>query len=104
MPIDESSAPFYPLTKDNHAAVVVVAAVTFLIYAILGIVAKLLIRLNIASLKGHDSILLAGTVFYFVETICIIVACNHGLGRHRADLSSETFEQYSKVSPRNQVT
>ena len=103
MSADTAAPPFYPLTEDNHAAVIVVAAVTFLIYAILGIVAKLLIRLNIASLKGHDSVLLAGAVFYFAETVCVIVACNNGLGQHRDAISTETFEKYSKVDPVNPI-
>ena len=97
MSADTAAPPFYALTNDNHAAVVVVAAVTFLIYAILGIGAKLLIRLNIASLKGHDTVLIAGAVLYFAETVCVIVACNNGLGQHKDAVSLDVFEEYSKV-------
>lgn len=99
MSTDSPAAPaFYPLTKDDHAALVVVASVVFLIYAILGTITKLLIRLNITSMRDYDYTLLGGLVVYFVQTACVIAACNKGLGMHRDDISSHDFERYSKVS------
>lgn len=98
MSTDSPAAPaFYPLTKDDHAALVVVASVVFLIYAILGTITKLLIRLNITSIRDYDYTLLGGLVVYFVQTACVIAACNNGLGMHRDDISSQDFERYSKL-------
>ncbi|KAK1700094.1 hypothetical protein BDP55DRAFT_532727, partial [Colletotrichum godetiae] len=75
--------PFYALTEDDQAALVVVASLIFLIYAIIGISLKLIIRLNITSLKSHDVVLLFATASLLSQTICIIVACKFGLGRHQ---------------------
>jgi hypothetical protein len=94
---DQAAPPFYALTDDDHAALVVVAALVFLIYGILAIITKLLIRLNIASMKAHDTVLLAGSIIYLIQTICIIVACNAGLGRHQDVISTESFERFSKL-------
>jgi hypothetical protein len=94
---DVPKPPFYPLTEDNRAALVVVAALIFLIYALVGLFVKLLIRLNITSMKDFDVILLAGTGIYIAQTACVIVACNNGLGQHQDSLTDEQFEAYSKV-------
>lgn len=93
----DAAAPFYPLTDSNHAGLVVMAAVIFLIYAVLGVGAKLVIRFNITSLKSHDSVLLVGTLLYLVQTICIVAACNHGLGQHQDALSEHDYNEVSKV-------
>ncbi|KAF7561280.1 hypothetical protein G7046_g2890 [Stylonectria norvegica] len=98
MSVDSPAAPpFYPLADDQHGALVVVAAIIFLIYAVLGIVAKSLIRLQIASMKLHDVMLLVAGLLYFIQTICVIVACNNGLGQHQSELSSVNFARYSKL-------
>lgn len=94
---DLTSPPFYQVSDDNRAGLVVIAAVVFLIYAILGVGAKLVIRLNIASVKAHDTILITGMMLYFVETVCIIVACNNGLGQHQDVISQEDVNLSSKV-------
>ena len=89
--------PFYPLTSKNHSALVVVAAVIFLIYAIIGVGVKLLIRLSLTSIKGHDIVLLVAGAVYCIQTAFVIVACNHGLGQHRSDVSANDFDQFSIV-------
>lgn len=94
---DISKEPFYPLTDDNRAALVVVAAVVFLIYAVIALIIKLLIRLNITSMRDFDIILIAGTVTYIAQTACVVVASNNGLGQHQEALSAGQFEAYSKV-------
>ncbi|KAM5344335.1 hypothetical protein ACJ41O_012872 [Fusarium nematophilum] len=91
------SEPFYPLTEDNHAALVVVTAVIFLIYAYLGIIAKLIIRLNITSMKDFDLVLLGSIALYSAQTACVIAACNDGLGQHRDEISADGFVRYSKL-------
>ncbi|KAF4446980.1 hypothetical protein F53441_9451 [Fusarium austroafricanum] len=95
--VAEAAPPFYPLTDTNHAALVVITAVIFFIYALLGIVGKLIIRLNITSMKDFDFGLLVSALFYFIQTAIVIAACSHGLGEHRDALSDEDFERFSKL-------
>ncbi|KAK7447854.1 hypothetical protein Landi51_06658 [Colletotrichum acutatum] len=89
--------PFYALTEDDQAALVVVASLIFLIYAIVGISLKLIIRLNITSLKSHDVILLVATGLLLSQTVCIIIACNHGLGHHQDVVEPYDLEAFHKL-------
>ncbi|KAG7048381.1 integral membrane protein [Colletotrichum scovillei] len=89
--------PFYALTGDDQAALVVVASLIFLIYAIVGISLKLIIRLNITSLKSHDVILLAATGLLLSQTVCIIIACNHGLGHHQDVVELYDLEAFHEL-------
>ncbi|KAK7398668.1 hypothetical protein QQX98_011939 [Neonectria punicea] len=93
----QAAPPYYALTSDDHAALVVVASIVFLVYAILGTVTKLLIRLNITSMRDYDFTLLVGLVLYFIQTACVIAACKTGLGQHYDSLSEDAFERYSKL-------
>ncbi|RFN55663.1 hypothetical protein FIE12Z_60 [Fusarium flagelliforme] len=93
----QAAPPFYPLTEDNHAALVVVTAVIFLIYAIPGIIGKLIIRLNIKSMNDFDLGSLAAALIYFVQTACVVAACNNGLGEHRDAISENGFNHFSKL-------
>ncbi|KAM0345092.1 hypothetical protein ACHAPU_006978 [Fusarium lateritium] len=93
----QAAPPFYPLTEDNHAALVVVTAIIFFIYAVFGIVGKLIIRLNITSMKDFDILLLAATLLYFVQTACVIAASSNGLGEHRDAISENEFMRFSKL-------
>ncbi|KAF5551300.1 hypothetical protein FMEXI_3418 [Fusarium mexicanum] len=95
--VSQAAPPFYPLTESNHAALVVITAVIFFIYAILGIIGKLIIRLNITSMKDFDVVLLIAALLYFIQTACVVAACNHGLGEHRGALSDENFGRFSKL-------
>ncbi|KAK1522119.1 uncharacterized protein CCOS01_09831 [Colletotrichum costaricense] len=88
--------PFYALTEDDQAALVVVASLIFLVYAIVGISLKLIIRLNITSLKSHDVILLVATGLLLSQTVCIIIACNHGLGHHQDIVEPHDLEAFHK--------
>ncbi|KAF4441127.1 hypothetical protein FACUT_2895 [Fusarium acutatum] len=95
--VSQAAPPFYPLTESNHAALVVITAVIFFIYAILGIIGKLIIRLNITSMKDFDVGLLIAALLYFIQTACVVAACDHGLGEHRDALSDEDFGRFSKL-------
>jgi hypothetical protein len=95
--VSQAAPPFYPLTQSNHAALVVVTAIVFLIYAILGIVGKLIIRLNITSMKDFDIGLLVSALIYFIQTACVVAACNHGLGEHRDAIPEDEFVHFTKV-------
>lgn len=93
--------PFYPLTPNNHAALVVIAAIISLIYAMLALGIKFFIRLNVTSIRDFDVLLFTGMVLYVVQTVCVIIACNHGLGQHRSAIMTSGFDIYSKVRGRN---
>ncbi|GKU05870.1 integral membrane protein [Fusarium langsethiae] len=95
--VSQVAPPFYPLTESNHAALVVVTAIIFFIYAILGIIGKLIIRLNITSMKDFDIGLLVAAILYFIQTSCVVAACNHGLGEHRDTISEENFIHFSRL-------
>ncbi|KAF4890789.1 hypothetical protein CGCF415_v013567 [Colletotrichum fructicola] len=98
MPFDHPPAPpFYALKEDDKAALAVVSALVFLIYAIIGITLKLIIRLNITSLKAHDVLLLMSVALLFVQTTFVITACNHGLGRHQNALRPTELEAFYKL-------
>ncbi|CAG7558217.1 unnamed protein product [Fusarium equiseti] len=93
----EAAPPFYPLTETNHAALVVVASIVFYIYALLGIIGKMIIRLNITSMRDFDFALLVSAVIYFIQTACVIAACSKGLGEHRDALSEDEFARFNKL-------
>ncbi|KAI1033868.1 hypothetical protein LB503_011129 [Fusarium chuoi] len=95
--VSQAAPPFYPLTESNHAALVVITAVIFFIYAILGIIEKLIIRLNITSMKDFDVGLLIAALLYFIQTACVVSACSHGLGEHRDALTDEDFGRFCKL-------
>ncbi|RGP77274.1 integral membrane [Fusarium longipes] len=65
--VSQAAPPFYPLTESNHGALVVVTAIVFYIYAILGII------------------------------VCVIAACSRGLGEHRDAISEDDFVRFSKL-------
>ncbi|KAM0490505.1 hypothetical protein ACHAP8_011497 [Fusarium lateritium] len=95
--VSQAAPPFYPLTESNHAALVVVTAIIFFIYAILGIVGKMIIRLNITSIKDFDIGLLVSALIYFIQTALVIAACNNGLGEHRDAISEHNFVRFNKL-------
>ncbi|KAL0944672.1 uncharacterized protein CTRU02_202559 [Colletotrichum truncatum] len=97
MPLDQPAPPFYALREDDKAALVVVTSLIFLIYAVVGIILKLVIRLNITSLKSHDVLLLASLLLLFMETILVIAACNRGLGRHQDTVGPEDLTAFHKL-------
>lgn len=45
---------YYGISADDHAAWVVTTSLIFLIYSILAVVAKVLIRFNVTSMKAPD--------------------------------------------------
>lgn len=97
--INSVSAPaLYPLLGDNHEAWVVVASIVFFVYSFLAVGAKLLIRHNVVSLQSHDLVLVIGTVLLFGQTVCTILLCNSGLGRHQDSLNTDALTRFNKVS------
>jgi energy-coupling factor transporter transmembrane protein EcfT len=97
---DESAPPLYQLSDTNHAAWVVVASIIFFTYALLAVVAKVLIRFKITSLQSHDVLLIFAILLFFAQTVCVILSCNVGLGQHQDQLTADSAAQYSKVNKR----
>ncbi|KAL3299041.1 integral membrane protein, partial [Colletotrichum asianum] len=83
--------------EDDKAALAVVSALVFLIYAIIGITLKLIIRLNITSLKTHEVLLLISVALLFLQTTFVITACNHGLGRHQNVIQPAELKAFYKL-------
>lgn len=53
--MDEDTAPaYYAISADNHASWVVAASIIFLIYSIIGVVGKILLRINLTYIKTPD--------------------------------------------------
>lgn len=89
--------PLYAFEVDNHAAWVVTFCVTFFIYSLVAVAAKLIVRFHLLSLQTFDYALMLGTVFLFVQTALVIAACNSGLGRHIDTLAVDELIRYQKV-------
>jgi hypothetical protein len=98
MGITDSAPAVFPVTDSNHTAIVVVVSLVSLVYAILAVVAKNIIRFNFTSPKIHDVCLLFATLFLVGETVCIIFACQAGLGQHQQGLCDGQVQQYTKVN------
>lgn len=94
----ETLPPIYSVSADNHSAWVVVVSIVFLIYSILGITAKLLIRAKRIKTQASDHVLILGIVLLIIQTVLVIAACNNGLGRHIDTLDADSIGQYYKVS------
>jgi hypothetical protein len=89
--------------SDNHSAWIVVVSITFLVYATIGVTAKILSRfrrssVSIDSLKTYDWAVMGGLALLPIQTALIIVACRHGLGQHEVDISSSDLVALRKVS------
>lgn len=93
-----SLPPLYPASDDDRAAWVVVISVSFFIYTILALGAKLFIRGQLLGLQSYDHVLIVGTVILFIQTALVIIACKSGLGHHTSTLSPTLRERFNKVS------
>lgn len=94
---NQPAPPWFRVTEDDHAAWVVVTALSLFIYTCLAIAAKITIRFNSVSLQSHDFVLLAGMVFWAASVGCVVASCVFGLGRHQASLDAASLAKFSKV-------
>jgi hypothetical protein len=94
---DQESPAFFQISRQNHSPWVAVVSVSFIAYSILGVAAKIISRLHLGALKSYDCLIIFSTILAFCQTICVIVACKHGLGQHQAALSSRSLSIYAKV-------
>lgn len=89
--------PWYSATDENRTAKVVVPTLIFFIYALMAVVAKNTLRFNWTTVKAHDVLLIIAMVLLLVETICVVLSCNHGLGLHASRLAAEQLSRFDKV-------
>lgn len=87
----------YAVTNDNSAGWIVVAAITCLIYTIGLVAVKLTIRYKAVGWKHNDTALAFGAVVLIAQTTCVVLACNHGLGQHQAQVNAQDLIAVSKV-------
>lgn len=97
--MDNAYAPFFEVSSTNHAGWVVIVTVTFLVYSIMGVVAKLVSRFLLAAVMSYDWSVMLGIVFAFVQSVWILMACRNCLGKHETILSSLAIELFSKTWP-----
>ena len=95
---DDASRAFFPISHENHSAWVVVTAVVFLVYAIFGVVAKVVSKLQVSFMKLYDWLILGAITSAFVQTAFTIAACKHGLGQHRKAITAHQYATFSKVN------
>lgn len=93
----DSAPPVFPISDTDHKAVVVVASLASLVYALLAVIAKNVIRLSFTSAKLHDFFLLLATVFLVAETVCVIQSCKAGLGQHIDTLAPDQLQNFTQV-------
>lgn len=83
-----ASGPFLAYNSNDHTALVVIATIFFCLIMILAMIAKVFIRRNIRiSLQDFDVILFLAASLMLAQTICIVCASEHGLGKHLTDVS-----------------
>ncbi len=110
--------PFEVVTPNDLGAPVTIVNCILIIFSGIVVIARGLTRLHITKLKAIDDVAIAVTVvslcevwcdvertdrivmqvFAIAQTVCMQLARNHGLGKHRDRLSSHAFDEYSKVS------
>lgn len=89
-------APF-PLTKDNHAAWVVVITITFFFYTFGAVTTKLSIRYKAAGWRPNDTVLAFALLVLLVQSICVVTSCKNGLGKHQHSVTSEELDKFDRV-------
>lgn len=112
--MDEGTpSPYFTVSSEDHAGWLVVVSIVFLIYSVMGVVGKIILKVNMTSMRNPDFILIASLVFssngghwsctdrdkalLLIQTVFIVSACNKGLGRHSASLDAEQFDTFAKV-------
>lgn len=95
--MEELHPAFFQLTDDDHAAWVVVITITFFVYTFGAVTAKLSIRYRASGWRPNDTVLALGLVVLFVQTVCVVVSCQIGLGKHQDALTPKRLEQFDQV-------
>ncbi|KAF4203252.1 hypothetical protein CNMCM8927_009014 [Aspergillus lentulus] len=91
--------PLGQITSDNHGAIVSLFTFIFLSCTVIVVLAKIASMLYLKrSVPSVDIPIWICMVVAFVQSILIQVAVNHGMGRHRSEVSSDSFEAYNKLN------
>ena len=89
---------FQQLTANNHGPAIVVTAYILMIVSVIVVFTRLITRFQLTRRFAIDDyLILASTFFVIGQTVAITVAVNHGLGRHREDISDSQFDAFAKV-------
>lgn len=95
--MDAVHPALFPLTKDDHAAWVVVITITFFTYTFGAVTTKLSIRYKADGWRPNDILLAFGLLILFVRSICVIKSCRNGLGKHQHSVPSEELDIFDRV-------
>lgn len=87
----------FPLTEDDHAAWVVVIAITFFIYTFGAVTTKLSLRYKAAGWRPNDTVLAVGLLVLFVQSIFVVTSCTTGLGKHQDSVTLEDLDKFDRV-------
>ncbi|GFG09921.1 esterase EstB [Aspergillus lentulus] len=91
--------PLGQITSDNHGAIVSLFTFIFLSCTVIVVLAKIASMLYLKrSVPSIDIPIWICMVVAFVQSILIQVAVNRGMGRHRSEVSSDSFEAYNKLN------
>ena len=108
---------FQQVTPNNHGPWVVVTCYILLPLTVLVVFTRLVTRLQVArTLNLSDGLIVVSMVYWEIctiaastwlntsvqilaiaQTICVTLACNNGLGRHRNTLNESSYDTYSKA-------
>ncbi|KAJ9612311.1 hypothetical protein H2200_003908 [Cladophialophora chaetospira] len=62
----------------------------------MAVISKIISKIKVSFMKTYDWLILASIVTAFIQTICVIAACKHGLGQHRRAIPADEFDTFSK--------
>lgn len=93
--------PLETITDDNHGPYVIIADYIFMFLTLIFVLVRLAARYRISNyaVRLDDISIVSAAVFLIAQSVCVQLAADTGLGRHRDSLDGPTFEAYSKVRP-----
>lgn len=96
--MDEVYAPFFEVTATNHAGWLVVVTISFLVYSIMGVVAKIVSRFHLSAMQTFDWAVVLALLLAFAQSVLLVRSCRNGLGQPQAILSEAAFDSAIRVS------
>ncbi|PKX91133.1 uncharacterized protein P174DRAFT_463272 [Aspergillus novofumigatus IBT 16806] len=91
--------PLGQITPNNHGAIVSLFTFIFLSCTVIVVLAKIASMLYLKrSVPSVDIPIWSCMIVAFGQSILIQVAVNHGMGKHRSEVSTDSFDAYSKLN------
>ncbi|KAG2001765.1 hypothetical protein GB937_009921 [Aspergillus fischeri] len=91
--------PLGQITPNNHGAIVSLFTFIFLSCTLIVVLAKIASMFYLKrSVPSVDIPIWICMIVAFVQSILIQVAVNHGMGKHRSEVSSDSFDAYNKLN------